>query len=70
MFLFLGMGGFVRREAAVPAEFAWSMPWLMFFALTIGFGQIVFAYNLFSALILHRSTNGKTTDNIQATQIA
>jgi heme/copper-type cytochrome/quinol oxidase subunit 1 len=71
MFLFLGMGGFVRREAVIPIEFAWSMPWLMFFAFTIGFGQLIFAYNLFSAFVHRRSTNGKTTgDDVQATHLA
>ena len=50
MFLFLGMGGFIRREAQVTPEFAWSLPWLTFFALVVGSGQLVFVYNLFATL--------------------
>lgn len=60
LFLFLGMGGFIRREAQVTPEFAWSLPWLMFFALIVGAGQLVFAYNLFSTLrrgVLHSAKN-------------
>ena len=47
MFTYLGFAGFIRREAVVPQEFSWAMPWLFFFATTVGAGQIVFAYNLF-----------------------
>lgn len=46
----MGFAGFVRREAVVPQEFSWAMPWLFFFASTVGIGQIVFAYNLFRTL--------------------
>ncbi|HZD34140.1 MAG TPA: cbb3-type cytochrome c oxidase subunit I [Nitrososphaeraceae archaeon] len=50
LFTYLGFAGFIRREAAVPAEFAWAMPWLFFFAATVGIGQLVFTYNLFRTL--------------------
>ena len=50
LFTYLGFAGFVRREAVVPQEFSWAMPWLFFFASTVGIGQIVFAYNLFRTL--------------------
>lgn len=50
MFTYLGFAGFIRREAVVPLEFSWAMPWLFFFATTVGVGQIVFAYNLFRTL--------------------
>jgi heme/copper-type cytochrome/quinol oxidase subunit 1 len=61
LFLFLGFAGFIRREGEIPSEFAWAMPWLMFFALIVGFGQIVFAYNFFQTL--KRKT--KTSDEEQ-----
>jgi len=50
MFAYLGLFGVIRREAVIPDQFMWAMPWLLFFALTVGFGQIVFAYNLFRTL--------------------
>lgn len=50
LFTYLGFAGFIRREAVVPQEFSWAMPWLFFFASTVGIGQIVFAYNLFRTL--------------------
>ena len=50
MFTYLGFAGFIRREAMIPAEFSWAMPWLLFFALTVGFGQLVFVYNLLRTL--------------------
>jgi hypothetical protein len=50
LFTNLGFEGFVRREAIVPEQFAWSIPWLIFFAFTVGLGQIIFAYNLFRTL--------------------
>jgi heme/copper-type cytochrome/quinol oxidase subunit 1 len=49
-FTYLGFGGFIRREADIPQQFAWAMPWLLFFAVVVGFGQIIFAYNLFHTL--------------------
>jgi heme/copper-type cytochrome/quinol oxidase subunit 1 len=57
LFLFLGFEGFIRREGDIPSQFAWAMPWLMFFALTVGFGQIVFAYNFFQTLKRRTKTN-------------
>jgi hypothetical protein len=33
----------------MPAQFSWALSWLLFSALTVGFGQIVFAY-LFKTL--------------------
>jgi cytochrome c oxidase subunit I len=50
MFTYLGLFGVIRREAIIPEQFMWAMPWLLFFALTVGFGQITFAYNLFKTL--------------------
>lgn len=50
MFTYLGLFGVIRREAIIPDAFMWAMPWLLFFALTVGFGQIIFAYNLFKTL--------------------
>jgi cytochrome c oxidase subunit 1 len=65
MFLFLGMAGFVRREAAIPPEFAWSMPWLMFFALTVGFAQLIFAYNLFKSLLRRHAVAAHEVEGAQ-----
>jgi cytochrome c oxidase subunit I len=50
MFTYLGFAGVIRREAEIPQQFMWAMPWLLFFALTVGFAQIIFAYNLFRTL--------------------
>ena len=50
MFTFLGFAGVIRREAEIPQEFTWALPWLLFFAVTVGIAQIIFAYNLFSTL--------------------
>src|SRR5918998_3688233 len=57
LFLFLGFAGFIRREGDIPSQFLWAMPWLMFFALVVGFGQIVFAYNVFRNLKRRMKTN-------------
>lgn len=51
MFTYLGLFGVIRREAIIPDQFMWAMPWLLFFALTVGFGQITFAYNLLKTLV-------------------
>jgi cytochrome c oxidase subunit 1 len=50
MFTYLGFAGVIRREAEIPQQFMWAMPWLLFFALTVGIAQIIFAYNLFRTL--------------------
>ena len=50
MFTYLGFAGFIRREVDIPQQFAWAMPWLLFFAIAVGFGQIIFAYNLFHSI--------------------
>lgn len=50
MFTYLGFAGVIRREAELPQQFMWAMPWLLFFALTVGIAQIIFAYNLFRTL--------------------
>ncbi|MFZ0894936.1 MAG: hypothetical protein WAZ77_10580 [Candidatus Nitrosopolaris sp.] len=50
MFTYLAFAGFIRREADVPAQFSCALSWPLFFALAVGFGQIVFAYNLFKTL--------------------
>jgi heme/copper-type cytochrome/quinol oxidase subunit 1 len=57
LFLFLGFAGFIRREGDIPSQFSWAMPWLMFFALVVGFGQIVFVYNFFQTLKRKKQTN-------------
>jgi heme/copper-type cytochrome/quinol oxidase subunit 1 len=57
MFLFLGFAGFVRREADIPQIFAWALPWLLFLALVVGFGQTVFIYNLFRTLLRKERSN-------------
>ncbi|MDQ3852634.1 MAG: cbb3-type cytochrome c oxidase subunit I, partial [Thermoproteota archaeon] len=46
LFTVIGIEGAVRREADMPAAFDWAMPWLLFFALSIGIAQFVWAYNL------------------------
>ena len=51
MFTYLGFLGFIRREAVIPDQFSWAMPWLLFFALIVGIGQIIFAFNLGRTLI-------------------
>jgi len=56
MFTYLGFAGFIRREADIPQQFAWAMPWLLFFALTVGFGQIIFVYNVFHTLKRKKQT--------------
>jgi NADH dehydrogenase len=50
MFTYLGFAGVIRREATIPEDFGWAMPWLFFFATTVGIGQLVFTYNLFRTL--------------------
>ena len=51
LFTSLGFEGAVRRVADLSQlmQFTWSMPWLLFFALTVGLGQMIFSYNLFRA---------------------
>jgi heme/copper-type cytochrome/quinol oxidase subunit 1 len=56
MFMYLGLFGVIRREAVIPDQFMWAMPGLLFFALTVGFGQIVFVYNLFRTLRRKQNT--------------
>jgi heme/copper-type cytochrome/quinol oxidase subunit 1 len=56
-FTYLGFAGFIRREADIPQQFAWAMPWLLFFAIVVGFGQIIFAYNLFHTLKRKKQTD-------------
>ncbi|HYY49661.1 MAG TPA: cbb3-type cytochrome c oxidase subunit I [Nitrososphaeraceae archaeon] len=58
-FTYLGFAGFIRREADIPQQFAWAMPWLLFFAMIVGFGQIIFAYNLFHTLKRKKTDNDK-----------
>ncbi|MGD1836119.1 MAG: cbb3-type cytochrome c oxidase subunit I [Nitrososphaeraceae archaeon] len=50
LFTYLGFAGFIRREAIMPEEFAWSMPLMLFFAIIVAIGQIIFAYNLMDTL--------------------
>lgn len=47
MFTYLGFAGVIRREAEIPQQFMWAMPWLLFFALAVGIAQIIFSYNFF-----------------------
>ena len=61
-FTYLGFAGFIRREADIPQQFAWAMPWLLFFAIVVGFGQIIFAYNLFHTLKRKKQTD---KDNVK-----
>jgi heme/copper-type cytochrome/quinol oxidase subunit 1 len=53
MFTYLGFAGAIRREAEMPQQFMWAMTWLLFFAITVGIGQLVFVYNLFRTLSRH-----------------
>jgi len=50
LFTIIGMEGAIRREANMPSAFDWAMPWLLFFALTIGIAQFVFVYNFVKTL--------------------
>jgi heme/copper-type cytochrome/quinol oxidase subunit 1 len=67
LFTALGYEGVIRREAQVPNEFMWSMLWLLFFALTVGFGQIMFAYNLFKTIARKQNDN---TEKVISNQVA
>lgn len=66
MFTYLGFAGVIRREAEIPQEFMWAMPWLLFFALTVGVGQIAFAYNFFRTL--HRKQTVEEEQFVQSQQ--
>jgi cytochrome c oxidase subunit I len=84
MFAYLGFAGVIRREAEIPQQFMWAMPWLLFFALTVGGAQIIFSYNLFRTLyrkyltaeekeffILYRQQEGQATrDKVPTTSDA
>lgn len=59
LFIYLGYDGMVRRVADIPSQFAWAMPYLNFFALTVAFGMILFVYNI-----------GKTLKNLQIPKIS
>jgi heme/copper-type cytochrome/quinol oxidase subunit 1 len=50
LFSVIGTEDAIRREADMPAAYHWAMPWLLFFALTIGMSQIIFVYNLIKTL--------------------
>jgi heme/copper-type cytochrome/quinol oxidase subunit 1 len=50
LFSAIGAEGAIRREADMPAAFHWAMPWLLFFALSIGIAQFVFVYNFVKTL--------------------
>ncbi len=50
LFTIIGMEGAIRREANMPISFDWAMPWLLFFALTIGIAQFIFVYNFIKTL--------------------
>jgi heme/copper-type cytochrome/quinol oxidase subunit 1 len=45
LFAVIGAEGAIRREADMAAAFHWAMPWLLFFALSVGIAQFVFVYN-------------------------
>lgn len=65
------MQGAIRREANMPGAFDWAMPWLLFFALTIGITQFIFVYN-FVRTMLRKPTEQEQTEYEQkkATAIA
>jgi len=50
LFAVIGAEGAIRREADMPAAFHWAMPWLLFFALSVGIAQFVFVYNFVRTL--------------------
>jgi heme/copper-type cytochrome/quinol oxidase subunit 1 len=50
LFTVIGAEGAIRREADMPAAFHWAMPWLLFFALSVGIAQFVFVYNFVRTL--------------------
>lgn len=50
LFNYIGMHGAIRREAEIPANFDWAMPWLLFFAFCIGITQLIFVYNVIRTL--------------------
>lgn len=51
MFLSLGFAGAIRREAVLSSDFNWALPLMIFFALVIGIGQIIFVYNVTRTLL-------------------
>lgn len=51
MFLSLGFAGAIRREAVLSSDFNWALPLMMFFAIVIGIGQIIFVYNVMNTLL-------------------
>jgi hypothetical protein len=59
----VGTEGAIRREADMPAAFHWAMPWLLFFALTIGVSQIIFVYNFIKTL--KRKSNQKESEEYE-----
>jgi heme/copper-type cytochrome/quinol oxidase subunit 1 len=59
LFNIIGTEGAVRREADIASAFHWAMPYLLFFALTIGITQFVFVYNF--ARTLRRKPTQKET---------
>lgn len=65
LFLFLGYDGFIRRVATVPEElFGWSMQWLLFFALIVGVGQLLFAFNILSTVVSRKSDERERKDSL------
>jgi heme/copper-type cytochrome/quinol oxidase subunit 1 len=51
LFTLMGYDGAIRREANMPAIYDWAMPWLLFFALSIGISQFVFVYNFVRTML-------------------
>ncbi|MGD9671910.1 MAG: cbb3-type cytochrome c oxidase subunit I [Candidatus Nitrosocosmicus sp.] len=51
IFLHLGFEGAIRREAVLPASFDWALPWLLFFAIVVAIGQVIFVYNVFATMV-------------------
>src|SRR5919198_1207770 len=70
IFTYLGFAGFIRREADIPQQFAWAMPWLLFFAVVVGFAQIIFAYNLFHTLKRKIRTEKTKFELVQTTGVS
>ena len=50
LFNIIGTEGAIRREADMPAAFDWAMPYLLFFAITIGITQFIFVYNFIKTM--------------------
>lgn len=66
MFTFLGFAGVIRREAQWSSDFNYVLPVLLFFALVVGIGQIVFVYNVFKTMKRRNQTNEEKEEFMMA----